>query len=535
MFGGTGSRFPKRTMAMARRSHPVLAGLGPIPLDRTADRTAVMPLYQQLYKALRQAILDGRMKPGARMPATRIAAQEWAVSRNTVVTAYDLLLTEGYVTGRVGAGTYVATALPDPPPIGSADGMADGAANWTGRARGIGLSRRGAALATPVHPCAPARRPFSLGVPDPEVFPFALWSKLLAQPWRVGGRSLAVSADPLGYPPLRAAIADYLRAMRAVRCEPEQVVILSGAQQALALLAQLLLDPGDPVWMEEPGWPGTRSALAGAGARIVPVPVDGEGIDVAEGQRRAPDARMALVTPSHQFPLGATMSLRRRAALLDWAVARDAWIVEDDYDSEFRYAGPPLAALQGLDEAGRVLYIGSFSKVMFPTLRLGYLVVPPDLVDAVRAGRRHFDGGTSVVPQAALHRFIAEEHFASHLRAMRALYAERRDALLDALRQHVEPITRIDGGEAGLHIVAHLDGRHRDVEVASRAARLGLSSPPLSSYYAEPTAANGLVLGFAAHPAEALAAAVRGLAGVLAGAGRTDAVLPDRRRRTDDG
>ncbi|MBP2292760.1 MocR-like pyridoxine biosynthesis transcription factor PdxR [Azospirillum rugosum] len=489
---------------MARRSRPVLAGLGPIPLDRGAEG----PLYQQLYKALRQAILDGRMKPGARMLATRVAAQEWAVSRNTVVTAYEQLLTEGYVTGRVGAGTYVATALPDPPPIGSADG--------TGGTRGVSLSRRGAALATPFHPCTPAKRPFSLGIPDPEGFPFALWSKLLAQPWRVGGRSLAVSADPLGYPPLRAVIADYLRAMRAVRCEPEQVVILSGAQQALALMAQLLLDPGDPVWMEDPGWPGTRSALAGAGARIVPVPVDGEGIDVAEGERRAPDARMALVTPSHQFPLGVTMSLRRRAALLDWAVARDAWIVEDDYDSEFRYAGPPLAALQGLDEAGRVLYIGSFSKVMFPTLRLGYLVVPPDLVDAVCAGRRHFDGGTSVVPQAALHRFIAEEHFASHLRAMRALYAERRDALLDALRRHIEPVTRIDGGEAGLHVVAHLDERHRDVEVAARAARLGLSCPPLSGYYAEPTAANGLVLGFAAHPAETLAAAVRGLAGVFA-------------------
>jgi len=465
------------------------------------------PLYRQLYKALRQAVLDGRLKPGAPMPATRVAAQEWAVSRNTVVTAYEILLTEGYVTGRVGAGTFVATTLPDAPPQGSPTRSA--------LRRGIGLSRRGAALAAPIPPEAPAKRPFALGVPDPESFPFALWGRLLAQPWRVGGRSLAADTDPLGYPPLRAAIADYLRAVRAARCEPEQVVIVSGAQQALALVAQLLLDPGDPVWIEDPGWPGTRSALTGAGARIVPVPVDGEGLDVAEGMRRAPDARMALVTPSHQFPLGVTMSLGRRAALLDWAGARDAWIVEDDYDSEFRYAGPPLAALQGLDAAGRVLYVGSFSKVMFPSLRLGYLVVPPDLVEAVRAVRRFFDGGTSVVPQAALHRFIAEGHFASHLRSMRALYAERRSALLDALHHHVGHITRIDSGEAGLHVVAHLPDTHRDTEIAARAARLGLNCPPLSGYHIEATTAKALVLGFAAHGPDALAAAANALAGAF--------------------
>lgn len=494
---------------MGRRARPVLASLGPIALDRDGGE----PLHRQLYRALRQAVVDGRLRPGDRLPPTRALAAEWGLARNTVVTAYDTLLAEGYIDGKVGAGTFVAAALPDTPP--------EGARHRLDARRGVGLSARGAALAdAPSVLRDPLGRPFSLGTPDLAAFPFALWGQLLGRGWRVGGRALAADPDPLGYPPLRDAVAGYLRAVRAVRCEPEQVVIVSGAQQGLALVAQLLLDPGDQAWVENPGWPGNRAALLGAGARLVPVPVDAEGIDVAEGVRRCGGARLALVTPSHQFPLGVTMSLGRRLQLLDWAAARDAWIVEDDYDSEFRYAGPPLAALQGLDGAGRVVYVGSFSKVMFPALRLGYVVVPPDLVASVRAARRHFDGGTSVVPQAALHRFLADGHFASHLRAMRALYAGKRAALLDAIGREFAGRGQAEAGEAGMHVILRLPGVLPDRAVSARAARIGLSVPPLSSYGTDGAGGNGLMLGFAAHGVESLERAVRDLAALVGEEGR---------------
>ncbi|PWC36532.1 PLP-dependent aminotransferase family protein [Azospirillum sp. TSO35-2] len=486
---------------MARPARPVLSSLGPLALDRAGAE----PLHRQLYRALRQAVLDGRLRPGERLPPSRALATEWGLSRNTVVTAYDTLLAEGYVTGRVGAGTFVASSLPDAAP--------GGASPRAEARRGVGLSLRGRTLAeAPALARDGVGRPFALGTPDLGAFPFALWAQLLGRCWRQGGRGLAAEADPLGHPPLRAEIAGYLRAVRAVRCEPEQVVIVSGAQQGLALVAQLLLDPGDSAWVEEPGWPGNRAALLGAGARLVPVPVDGEGIDVAAGVARGPDARLALVTPSHQFPLGVTMSLTRRLRLLDWAAARDAWIVEDDYDSEFRYAGPPLAALQGLDGAGRVIYVGSFSKVMFPSLRLGYVVVPPDLVAPVRAARRHFDGGTSTVPQAALHRFLADGHFASHLRTMRALYAGKRAAILDSIGRAFAGFGEAAAGEAGMHVLLRLPPRCPDHGLSERAAAIGLTTPALSGYGGAGEGGNGLLLGFAAHDPAALDRAVRDLA-----------------------
>ncbi|WP_434622695.1 PLP-dependent aminotransferase family protein [Azospirillum sp. B2RO_4] len=498
---------------MARPARPVLSSLGPVALDRDGAE----PLHRQLYRALRQAVLDGRLRPGERLPPSRALATEWGLSRNTVVTAYDTLLAEGYVSGRVGAGTFVASSLPDAAP--------GGAPARDEARRGVGLSARGRTLAeAPAIARDRAGRPFALGTPDLGAFPAELWAQLLGRCWRHGGRTLATDPDPLGYAPLRAEIAAYLRAVRAVRCEAEQVVIVSGAQQGLALMAQLLLDPGDEAWVEEPGWPGNRAALLGAGARLVPVPVDCEGIDVAAGMAHGAGARLALVTPSHQFPLGVTMSLARRLRLLDWAAARDAWIVEDDYDSEFRYAGPPLAALQGLDGAGRVIYVGSFSKVMFPALRLGYVVVPPDLVEPVRAARRHFDGGTSVVPQAALHRFLADGHFASHLRAMRSLYAAKRTAILGSIADAFAGFASAEAGEAGMHILLRLPPDCPDHLLAERAARIGLTTPCLSSYHRAAdlaagagTTGNGLLLGFAAHDPATLDRAVRDLARLAIG------------------
>ena len=368
------------------------------------DPASATPLYRQLYFAIREAILAARLHPGARLPATRTLARDLGLSRNTVVSAYEQLLAEGYLDGRVGAGSYVSTVLPEAL-LHARRPLAETPA----RPEPVpGLSARGVRLAALRELGSAPPRPFSPGLPELGRFPFEGWARLLARRWRDPPRAFLVGGDPSGYRPLREALAQYLGAARAVSCDPDQILIVSGAQQAVDLAARALLDPGDIVWMEEPGFGGTRGALLAAGARLVPVRIDDAGIDVAEGRRRAPGARMACVSPSHQYPLGVTMTLRRRLELLDWARAADAFVLEDDYDSEYRYAGRPLAAMQGLDEDGRILYVGSFSKVMFPGLRIGYMVVPPALVGAFRAIRALVDSHPSSVAQAALADFIAE-------------------------------------------------------------------------------------------------------------------------------
>jgi GntR family transcriptional regulator/MocR family aminotransferase len=315
--------------------------------------------------------------------------------------------------------------------------------------------------------------------------------------------------DARGHLPLRAALAAYLRTARGVRCEPEQILVVSGSQQALALAARVLLDPGAPVWIEEPGYPGARNVLELARARLVPVPVDDDGLDVAAGVARAPRARAAYVTPSHQYPLGATMSAARRLQLLDWARRAGAWIIEDDYDSEYRYESPPVAALQGLDRDARVLYVGTFSKVLFPALRVGYLVVPADLVPRFARVRDALDIFPATLNQAALADFLVEGHFARHLRRMRALYRERRGALVAALRAEL-PGVEIVGAQAGMHLCATLP-RVRDLPAARRAAAEGVWALPLSSCYLGAPARPGFVLGFAGTPARDLAPAARRL------------------------
>ena len=353
------------------------------------DRSSAVPLHRQVYHDVREAILARRFTSGMRLPSSRELAAELGVSRNTIVSAFEQLLAEGYVEARTGAGTHVAFALPaellggTPPPLEPPS---------NGIPRAAALSRRGTLLARTPMSCSPGEdkpRAFQVGMPAVDAFPFRTWRQLMSRRWRQLPRSLLCYGDPAGYAPLREAVADYLRASRAVRCRTEQVIIVAGSQQALELCATVLLDPGDAAWIENPGYPGARGALLGGGARLVPVPVDEEGIDVAAGTAACPDARLAYVTPSHQYPLGVVMSLSRRLALLKWAEQAGAWVVEDDYDSEFRYRARPLAALQGLDRHGRVIYVGTFSKVLFPSLRLGYLVVPPDLVEPFVAASVH--------------------------------------------------------------------------------------------------------------------------------------------------
>ena len=490
-------------------------------LSLDLDRDGQGPLYQQLYAGLRQMILDGRLPSGSRLPANRVLAQDMALSRNTVATALQQLLAEGYVETRQGDGTYVASELPDAgPDRRRAPGLGHGDLSVSHvAARHYGLSRRGRELSAISRPSMGSGAAFAPG-PDISAFPFDIWARLLTRFWRRPGRELAVSQDAGGYPPLKAAIAAYLGAMRGVRCDPGQIIVVSGAQQAISLAAQVLLDHGDQAMVEEPGYGGVRGALTAAGLRIALTPVDDEGLDIAAGEARAPLARMVCVAPSHQHPLGIAMTLRRRLALIEWARRREAWILEDDYDSEYRYAGRPLAALQGLDPTGRVIYVGSFSKVLFPSLRLGYLVVPPDLVDPFVAARRVLDDHTGMLAQPVLASFIDDGHFAAHVRRMRRLYAARQEALLDTAARHLQGLLEVSPDEAGMHLIAWpgaaISGAMDDVQVAKGAAEASVVTAALSAAYAGKPARRGLMLGYAAHDEAAIAAAGKKLASVMA-------------------
>jgi GntR family transcriptional regulator/MocR family aminotransferase len=355
-----------------------------------------------------------------------------------------------------------------------------------------------------------------MGMPALDAFPFAEWSRITSKFWRKPSPDLLFYGDPAGYEPLREQIATYLGAARAVQCDASQVIVISGSQQALELSARLLVDPGDAVWIEDPGYLGARAALAASEARVVPVPVDAEGIDVDAGVRLCADARVAYVTPSHQFPLSVTMSLARRLALLDWAARADAWILEDDFDSEYRYAGRPLASLQGLDGYGRVIYIGTFSKVMFPSLRIGYMVVPPDLVDAFVAARAIVDRHPPTVEQAALAQFMADGHLARHIRRMRMLYEERQQMLLDAGRRELRELIDLQPADTGMHVVGWLPAGADDAEIARRCSAAGVEAAALSAYCLDAKLPPALTLGYAACDERTIREGAGKLAGVLA-------------------
>jgi GntR family transcriptional regulator/MocR family aminotransferase len=471
------------------------------------ERRGPVPLHRQIYFAIRQAILNGALRPGVRLPATRGLARQLAVSRNTVMAAFEQLHAEGYVDGRVGAGSFVSHRLPALVPAA----RARTGPSSVRRAERPGPSSRGASLAGLGRGRTQAR-PFSPGVPELEQFPFDDWARLLARRWRRPRRAFLVGGDPAGYRPLCQAIADYLASARAVACRPEQVIVVSGTQQALDLAARVLIDPGDPVWIEEPGYPPTRVVLLAAGARPVPVPVDEEGLSVAEGRRLEPAARLIAVSPSHQFPLGVTMSLQRRLELLEFARAAGGFVLEDDYDSEYRYAGRPLAALQGLDQGGRVIYVGTMSKVMFPGLRIGYMVVPEQLIDAFLAVRALVDAHPSSIAQAALVDFIGEGHLAAHIRRMRALYAERQALLIGAVQARLGERLAVAPSAAGMHLVGRLPPGADDRAIAQAAADAGVEAPALSSYYHGAAAARGLLLGYAGVSEPAIGPAVARLA-----------------------
>jgi GntR family transcriptional regulator/MocR family aminotransferase len=474
------------------------------------------PAYRWLYASLRAAILQGRLHPAARIPATRDLARQYRLSRGTIVNAVEQLKSEGYVQARTGSGTYVSNTLPDEllqvrssakPPLPPEKT----------RPRRISAYAKRVQL-FPTFAPRPSRA-FRPNLPALDLFPATLWAQVAARRLRKVSTNFLLGCDALGYLPLRQAVADYLSSSRGVNCVPDQVAIVSGAQEALDLVARLCVNPGDRVCMENPGYIGATIVFESLGAKLSYVPLDEEGIKLGESTLR--NARLLYVTPGHQFPLGITMSLPRRLQLLESARKSGTLILEDDYDSEFRYSGRPVPALQGLDRHGQVLFMGSFSKVLFPSLRLGYLVLPHDLMDRFSATlsitRRH----APLMDQAVLSDFITAGHFGRHLRRMREIYAERLSVLLHSSKQNLSGLLEISGVEAGLQTVGWLKRGINGGSAAAAAAKRNVEVIPLSVYSYGDVASKGLQLGFAAVDAKEIRRGVQDLAIALEAARKT--------------
>ena len=477
------------------------------------DRASAVPFHRQIYEGYRAAILTGAARPGQQLPPTRALAEELEISRLPVLRAYEQLLHEGYTEGRVGLGTFVAEAIPDAVEYA---GSAVTPRATVLRSKLSPPRRHRLDLPSTLPPHWQILAPFREGLPALDAFPHRVWARLLRRHATRMPDELMAYGETVGYGPLRAAIADHLRAKRAVRCEPSQVLVVSGAQMAIAVAALALLGPDDVACREEPGYPGARHGFGLTGRTVVPVPVDAAGIDVdrlaAVGRR----ARLVYVTPSHQYPLGASLSPERRCQLLDWAASNDSWILEDDYDRDYRYVGRPLPALQSDDTADRVIYIGSFSKVLFPSLRIGYVVVPEQLVEPFVHVRVALDVASSTLDQAVLADFIDEGHLDRHVRRTRNIYLARRDALVRSIDQHARGLLTVAGQDAGMQLAAFLPAGVDDREVVRLAAERGVSANPLSRYYmGEPR--SGLVLGFACARENETEWALRTLSSVVRG------------------
>jgi GntR family transcriptional regulator / MocR family aminotransferase len=488
-------------------SKPQLRGISNLI---SIDRRASEPLYRQIYESFRNRIIRGGLLPGELVLSTRSLARSLRISRLPVLNAYAQLLAEGYFESRVGSGTFIASSLP---------GQTNAQTTKYALSANAGkrpISRNAAAL-PPYERASWAERlgPFQVGQPDLHKFPIEIWLKLVARYSRRMRVKALQYGDAMGLPDLREAIAAYVRTSRGVRCEAEQIVIVSGAQQALDLATRVLLDAGAAAWVEEPGYWLVHRVLQSARCRAVPVPVDSNGLVVAAGIKLHRKAQAAFVAPSHQYPLGVTMSATRRLELLEWAQRVGAWIIEDDYDSEYRFDGMPIASLQGLDRNARVIYIGTFSKIMFPSLRMGYVIIPPDLLERFAAMRQVLDLCPPHMTQAVMADFIREGHFARHIRRMRPIYAERRRVLVGELERELGNELEIVGDEAGMHLATFLTRNGNDREIAAKAAQQSLCLSALSSLYLGGASRRGFVLGFGNTRAKDIPPAVRHLRSLI--------------------
>lgn len=481
--------------------------IGDVVLQNLRVQAPALTLRVRLYLALRQAILDGGIRPGTRMPPSRRLAQELALARNTVLKAYDQLTVEGYLEGRVGDGTYVSETLL----LRDARSAPAGTEHATSL-----LSRRGSELSRLTGSSRVQHGAFMPGIPDVEHFPFQVWRRLLGK-YIHPRQSHLLQYAVGGYGPLRVALAEYLRSSRMVSCDPCQILIFNGTHQALDLCARMLCDQGDRVWMEEPGYWGVRNVLRAAGLETVPIPLDDKGIAPTPDDWNTPP-KLVFVSPSSQYPTGTVLALERRLELLEQARRHKAWIIEDDYDNELRYHGNPVASMFGLAGAARVIYLGTFSKVMFPGLRIAYLVVPPQLVDSFVVGNTELYREGRLTDQAALAEFIAEGHFSTHIKRMRGIYRERRDTLQDALEGRLGGAISRSGGHAGIHLLYHFDAPLNDAHIAEQTLARGVVLRPLSVYYqCRELARPGMNLGYASVPVPRIGPAVEVLTRVVEG------------------
>lgn len=471
------------------------------------DREDDAPLFRQIYAQMRAAILSRALPAGAKLPSSRDLATRLAVSRTAVVAAYEQLLAEGYATGRTGAGTYIATDLPEP--FAPARPKQKKRISPAGKAAAPSARPAREVMDVTVHS---DNRPFNAGRTLLDARTVALWRKLTARSLRLFNVEHLGYGDPQGMLALRRNVSDYLRAARAVRCDPEQVVITAGTQQAIDIVIRVLGDSNKDVWVEDPGYPLTHAALTAAGATVHPIPVDDKGIDVKAGKRLAPQARAAFVTPSHQFPTGVQLAMPRRLELLAWAREAGAWIVEDDYASEFRYGGRPLASLQGLDDGERVVYIGTLNKALFPGLRLGYAVLPPALLRTFVTARYLMDRQPSTLCQSIVADFMEEGHFAAHIRRMRAAYRDQRDTLVAALRRRLGDHLSVEPPDQGMHLVAYLKRGLSDRVIERAAREQGVIVRAMSRMYVAAPARSALMFGFSGYPRQTIGPAVAKLA-----------------------
>ena len=491
---------------------------GALLLSLAINRTAPVTISNQLYYALRDMIHSGGVRPGERLPSSRTLARDLDISRTTVITVFDRLISEGLVESHTGAGTYVGEALNAARPAAPdrvSPGQPPRAAFRPRLSRVTSKASKAFADRLPHKVGA-----FATALPAFDAFPRAVWARLANKHWRSQPGISMEYGDPRGYFPLRQAIASHLLSNRGIRCEPEQVFVVGGAQQAFQLIGMVLLDPGDPVWFENPGAIGARNSLAACGAGLVPVPVDEDGLVVERGLEQAPDFRLAFVTPSHQQPLGASMSLDRRFALLRAAEDANAFIIEDDYDGEFHYRGRPPPTLKSIDMTGRVIYVGTFSKTLFPALRLGFILAPPCLTELFNRISKDLLQGASSSLQAIVADFMRNGHFATHIRRMRTLYEERHQVLCDAAQRRLKGVLDVVPTNTGLHTIGLLPRNIPETEAATLAGKKGITVTPISRFAMAPPEQRGLVLGFSGIKPAEIAAGIDTLAQVLAGLDR---------------
>ena len=482
------------------------------------DPASAIPLYRQLYLQIRKQILSGRIQGGVRLPSTRTLSNELKLSRITILNAFDQLIAEGFLTSRTGAGTYVgnewenrgsADDQPQPQPPRLSDLSHSMLSLRSSHFQGVSYESWAAQTPTSFLPSHSAY----------DAFPQAVWKRLMNRHLHKPTKALLGYGELQGLQSLRQAIAEYVFDARGIDCSAGQVVIVSGAQQAFNLLGMLLLNPQDSVWMEDPGHIAARIAFQAQGGQVVPLRIDDQGIDVEQGLARCPDARLAFTTPSRQHPLGITMSSARRQALIDWAARNQSWIIEDDCDSEFRYNGRLLPALYAMDQGARVIYVGTFSKVLFPSLRLGYVILPQALIEPFCTLRAVMDRSPPTLLQAVTADFMDEGHFIGHIRRMRALYTARQQALVEQLQQRLNGFFKVTAVDAGMHLIAWLPAHLDDAAIARELAQHNIHTYALSDYCLEHVLPPALLIGFASTPEDQARERVEALAQALSNMG----------------